>query len=236
MTITYQAQTQTIHLVFVDGSQVIDDVPVSGLTGETVDLPLTTIDQTKYEITGTVPNQHVMVANDDTVITVNLVHRTQTSSETRTVTRTIVVNLPSGSITIPQVATSKRTKTTDLVTGQATYGPWSTDQWASYDAPAVDGYSASPQRVASVEVTGDTQDQTITIDYQVIAKPTNATEQTTPVPQAVPAAVTQATSTSSQQATLLQTGDDSPTALIAAGLALGSAQLALLGIRKKQRN
>lgn len=47
-----------------------------------------------------------MVANDDTVMT---------------------VNLPSGPIAIPQVALLKRTQTTDFVTGQVTYGPWSTD-------------------------------------------------------------------------------------------------------------
>ena len=86
--------------------QVINDIPVSGVTGETVGLPVTSIDQTKYEIKGTVPNQHVMVANDDTVMT---------------------VNLPSGPIIIPQVALLKRTQTTGFVTGQVTYGPWSTD-------------------------------------------------------------------------------------------------------------
>lgn len=48
--------------------QVINDIPVSGVTWETVGLSVTSIDQTKYEV----PNQHVMVANDDTVMTVNL--------------------------------------------------------------------------------------------------------------------------------------------------------------------
>lgn len=39
-----------------------------------------------------------------------------------------------------------------------------------------------------------------------------------------------------QQSELPQTGDEDTTALIMAGLAITSAQLALLGIRKKQRN
>ena len=200
---------------------MINDIPVSGVTGETVGLPVTSIDQTKYEIKGTVPNQHVMVANDDTVMTVNLAHRTQTIIETRTIT----VNLPSGPIIIPQVALLKRTQTTDLVTGQVTYEPWSTDHWATYDAPTVAGYNASPQWVAAVTVTDDTQDQTITINYQAIVKPNNVAEQTIPVQQVTTAAGTQETNAGPRQAEVLL-----------AGLAIDGSQLALLGIRKKQRN
>lgn len=184
--------------------QVINDIPVSGVTGETVGLPVTSIDQTKYEIKGTVPNQHVMVANDDTVMT---------------------VNLPSGPIIIPQVALLKRTQTTDLVTGQVTYEPWSTDHWATYDTPTVAGYNASPQWVAAVTVTDDTQDQTITINYQAIVKPNNVAEQTIPVQQVTTAAGTQETNAGPRQA-----------AVLLAGLAIDGSQLALLGIRKKQRN
>ncbi len=235
VTITYQAQTQTIHVVLIDGDQILADVPLTGPTGTKVQIPLTSVDQSKYEIVGDVPHEHVMVANDDTIITIHLAHRTQTTVETRTVTRTINLTLPGGTtVTIPQVATLERSKTTDLATGQVTYGPWSTGHWDAYQAPSQAGYTAAPAEITAKVVTADMQDQTITIVYRVTAKPQTtksvAPEMTTPVAPVASKPTTQ------QQ--LPQTGDDEQTAMLLAGLALGTAQLSLLGIRnrKKQRN
>ena len=235
VTITYQAQEQTIHVVLIDGDQILDDIPLTGPTGFKVQIPLTSVDQGKYEIVGDVPSEHVMVANDDTIITVHLTHRTQTTIETRTITRTINLTLPGGTtVTIPQVATLERTRTTDLATGQVTYGPWSTAHWDAYHAPSQAGYTATPADINDKVVTADMQDQTITIVYRVTAKPQTtksvAPEMTTPVAPVASKPTTQ------QQ--LPQTGDDEQTAMLLAGLALGTAQLSLLGIqnRKKQRN
>ena len=235
VTITYQAQEQTIHVVLIDGDQILDDIPLTGPTGFKVQIPLTSVDQGKYEIVGDVPSEHVMVANDDTIITVHLTHRTQTTIETRTITRTINLTLPGGTtVTIPQVATLERTRTTDLATGQVTYGPWSTAHWDAYHAPSQAGYTATPADISDKVVTADMQDQTITIVYRVTAKPQTtksvAPEMTTPVAPVASKPTTQ------QQ--LPQTGDDEQTAMLLAGLALGTAQLSLLGIqnRKKQRN
>ena len=235
VTITYQAQEQTIHVVLIDGDQILDDIPLTGPTGFKVQIPLTSMDQGKYEIVGDVPSEHVMVANDDTIITIHLAHRTQTTVETRTVTRTINLTLPGGTtVTIPQVATLERTRTTDLATGQVTYGPWSTAHWDAYHAPSQAGYTATPADISDKVVTADMQDQTITIVYRVTAKPQTtksvAPEMTTPVAPVASKPTTQ------QQ--LPQTGDDEQTAMLLAGLALGTAQLSLLGIRnrKKQRN
>ena len=235
VTITYQAQEQTIHVVLIDGDQILDDTPLTGPTGSKVQIPLNNVDQGKYEIAGDISSEHVMVANDDTIITVHLTHRTQTTIETRTITRTINLTLPGGTtVTIPQVATLERTQTTDLATGQVTYGSWSTGHWDAYHAPSQAGYTATPAEISAKVVTADMQDQTITIVYHATAKPQIAKsatpEMTSPVAPAAPK--------SSTQQQLPQTGDDDQAAMLLAGLALGTAQLSLLGIRnrKKQRN
>lgn len=80
----------------------------------------------------------------------------------KTVTRTIDVVKPDG--TKQQVV---QTATLDKAVSLSIFDKlnWSTGQWASYDTPAIPGYTASQSNVAKETVTGTTEDQTINITY-----------------------------------------------------------------------
>lgn len=99
--------------------------------------------------------------------TINLVHASQISQESKTITRTITIIKPDGtSDTLEQPITLTRQVETDQVTGDQTYGDWSTDEWPAFEVPVVDGYTPSQASVATENVDGDTNDQTVTITYQ----------------------------------------------------------------------
>ncbi|WP_076459822.1 Rib/alpha-like domain-containing protein [Limosilactobacillus caccae] len=96
----------------------------------------------------------------------------------REVTRTITVNDPSGAYDKTQTVKFSREDAkgnagyTDPVTGKTTMNAWhvadsesTTGTWPEYDAPAVDGYTADPAKIAAVTVTPDTQSTTVAINY-----------------------------------------------------------------------
>lgn len=100
------------------------------------------------------------------------------TTETKDVTRTINVHNPDGTTdTTTQTATLSRTVTTDLSTGESTYGDWSTGTWDSFTAPEISGYTASPASVSEQTVTSDTADTTVDITYS--ANSTGDTTDTT---------------------------------------------------------
>ena len=80
----------------------------------------------------------------------------------KTATRTINVTTPDGKTTaVKQTATLA--KQVDF--GKDAHPAWTTGEWASYDAPAIPGYTASQSNVAKEAVTGTTKDQTVNITY-----------------------------------------------------------------------
>lgn len=91
------------------------------------------------------------------------------SQLTKTITRTINVHEPGKSVTTVK-QTVVLTQSVSVVDGKdVTYnGDWRVQgdsQWASYDVPSVPGYTASQSRVAQQEVSDETEDQTIEINY-----------------------------------------------------------------------
>ena len=86
---------------------------------------------------------------------------------TKTITRIIkVINPDKSTKTTTQTVKLTRTADVDEVTGQVTYGKWSTGQWAAFTTPTITGYTASQSAVPVVSVDSTTKDQTITITYQ----------------------------------------------------------------------
>ena len=87
-------------------------------------------------------------------------------NESRTVTRTINVHLPSGEVqTTKQVATITRTGVMDK-TGNTTYTDWTTSSWSEFsNVPDVPGYTPSQKVVTEETVNSDTTDVTIDITY-----------------------------------------------------------------------
>ena len=72
-----------------------------------------------------------------------------------------------------------RTVTTDKVTGEKTYGPWSADQsFAAVTSPAIKGYTPDQAEIGSQTVSGDSSDLDFTVVYAKNA-PTITTESKT---------------------------------------------------------
>ena len=165
--VTYTADAQKVEIVYVDdtkGGAVVKTDQVAGKTDETV--KVTSDVPAGYELVGKVPGDYTMTAGGHQTITVHLVHQMKTVSESKTVTRTINVHTPhDGARTIKQTAELTRDVTTDQVTGEKTYGDWSTAEWDRYAVPAIAGYVPSVEQVAQQVVNGTTTDQTIDVIY-----------------------------------------------------------------------
>ena len=93
-----------------------------------------------------------------------------------TVTRTIVLHQPSGDKTVTQSADFKRGANYDAVNGKflgyTDWRGWPTTL-SSYEVPTVDGYTANIREVPSLEISGDSADQTVEINYTANAQTTH---------------------------------------------------------------
>ncbi|MDL2057208.1 MBG domain-containing protein [Limosilactobacillus reuteri] len=84
----------------------------------------------------------------------------------QTITRTIVVTNPDGTkSTEVQTAKLYRDATYDNVTGEVTYGEWSTAKWDAYTPENIPGYTVSESVVPEIEVKNGQQDKTVNIAY-----------------------------------------------------------------------
>ncbi len=189
--ITYTANEQSGKISYQDADgKEIGTTSLSGKTGETI--TVTPEVPTGWEI---IPGQDVpktVTATADGIPTVvikikhgitNVDHtnpvpdgeKTPTGKVidgahendlNQTITRTIVVTKPDGQKqTIPQEAKIYRDATYDNVTGEVTYGEWSTAKWDAYTPENIPGYTVSESIVPAVEVKNGQQDETVNITY-----------------------------------------------------------------------
>ena len=165
--ITYTANPQSIKINYVDdekGGVSVKSDTLNGKTDETVKTGITIPEN--YNVVGTTPSEYTFKANGNTDITVHLKHVIDTTSEEKTVTRTIKVTDPTGKVTtIPQTAKVTRTVSTDKVTNQKTYGDWTSSSFDSYDVPTIEGYTASQSKVDEAIVDGNSKDSEVNISY-----------------------------------------------------------------------
>ncbi|MFR0609318.1 mucin-binding protein [Limosilactobacillus mucosae] len=107
---------------------------------------------------------------------IHLQHQKSTSKEYADMTRTINLELPSGTKIVTQTVQISRAATTDLVTGSRSYGDWTTmAAWPEYAVPAVPGYQASRDVIVSETVTNTTPDKSINVVYTPIVQHANIT-------------------------------------------------------------
>ena len=193
--IDYVANGQTMHITYVDkDGHPVDggSFTVTGKTDQTVntnakiptgwvlsqgqaDAPKTvtfggtpTADVTVKIEHGTTHVDHAVPVKPGTKTPTNqTITGAYAGDLNRTVTRTINVHMPDGTVH-PETQTAKiyRDVTVDDVTGNVTYGAWSTDAtgWVAYTAPAVDGWTAD-KTVAAATVDENTKDTTVDINY-----------------------------------------------------------------------
>lgn len=104
----------------------------------------------EYDVAKSVVDESLI---DESLIDKSLIDK---NDLTRTVTRTIKIVQPDGTI-INKVQTVHltRTATVDKANkANVTYGEWSTSQWDAYEVPTVDGYTPSHETVEAATVDG----------------------------------------------------------------------------------
>ena len=190
--VSYTPNKQSTTIKYVDDKgEVVHTTTVNGATDQTVkvssEVPAgwtITNGQVPSEITFgadghepievTVAHQHVTVNPDHpqdngTKLPDNptkTFNGMETNDLNKTITRTIKVTTPDGQTkTVEQTVHLTRTADVDEVTGEVTYGNWTTGEWSNYDVPTVQGYTASQSEVPTAKVTSDTKDQTVTVTY-----------------------------------------------------------------------
>ena len=191
--ITYTANDQSTHVNYVDAQgKTIHTTTVNGKTGQTVKVSSEIPDGWKLVDGQTVPSEITFGPDGYTDVSVKIEHRQVTVSPdhpqtngtklpnnlnqsfhgveesdlNKTIIRTIKITQPDGKInTIKQDVKLTRTATVDEVTGDVSYGNWSTGQWVAYRVPAVTGYTASQASVAATPVDESTKDQTVDVSY-----------------------------------------------------------------------
>ena len=202
--VNYQALQHTTHVNYVDeNGTLVHTTTLSGKTNEVVTVPNEVPSGWQLVAGQTLPSELTFTATGYPDTTVTIAHRviTVTAAQpqpngtklpdnpnltfngvenadlNRTVTRQIVINLPGQAPqTITQTVHLTRNATVDEVTGQVTYGAWTSGKWAAVTVPTVAGYTPSQSEVPAVTVTATTTSQVITINYQVIpAVPTKVT-------------------------------------------------------------
>ena len=259
---TANAQSTTVTLVDPRGKEVGTD-KIDGHTGETVPVPIKVPAGWQLVPGEELPTEITFGPDGHPAVTVKIEHRHVTAtpdhpyadntllpdnpslgfhgvSETdlnRTITRTIVVNVPGQAAkTIVQTAHLTRSATVDEVTGAVVYEPWTTAEWPEFDAPAIDGYEPDQAKLPNVKVMVTMKDQTFMVNYRQIVKvdPSEPTMSASPTftstsdsKQAMSPA-----NHSSQQVALPQTGNKDNSIATLGLLVAGSAGLVLT---KKKR-
>ncbi|MEE6647031.1 LPXTG cell wall anchor domain-containing protein [Limosilactobacillus pontis] len=180
--ITYTANDQATHIVYTDqdGHQVKTDM-ITGKTDQTVDVHSNVPTGWKI-VDGQVPRtvHFTSTPTPDTTITIEHRHHTtngqgalpdglEPSAFTKTVTRTINVRQPDGTVkTTKQTATFNRIADVDEVTQRITFGDWQliSNGWVAFTTPAIDHYTPSQAMVEAVDDAASlTRDVTVDIAY-----------------------------------------------------------------------
>ncbi len=192
--ITYNANTQKGQIIYVDpqGKQVTT-TPLAGKTGETIKVVPQIPAGYKIVPGQQIPKTVTATAEGIPTVTIQVEHAMTTVQPTdpktpadtlpdnpgkkypsgvakddlnKTVTRTINVTKPDGTVTTKvQTSQSTRTATVDEVTGEVTYSQWQNGEWQSYTAPTIAGYTPTQAAVPAVVADANNGDQTIEIRY-----------------------------------------------------------------------
>ena len=191
--VTYSPAEQNGKISYVDlNGKEVGNTPLTGKTGDTITITPQIPAGWKQVPNQEVPSTVTAGADGIPTVTIKVEHATttvtpdhpKTPADTlpdnpgkkypsgvakddlnKTVTRTINVKKPNGTITKIQNVRLSRTATVDEVTGEVTYGEWSTGNWDAYNVPVVSGYKPSQSVVKAQVVTGDTESQTVDITY-----------------------------------------------------------------------
>ena len=166
-TITYLPTQHQINVEYVDDDdhgKVVKTDQMPGKTDQTI--TITPNAPANYELVNSNNRTYTVTSADGQTVQIHVNHHQVKTNESKTVTRTINVHTPHNGVkTVKQTADLNRDVTTDQVTGEKTYGDWSTTKWDHYAVPAVAGYVPSIEQVTQQVVNGTTENQTIDVTY-----------------------------------------------------------------------
>ena len=163
----------------------------------------------------------------------------------RDIKRTIEVKLPDGTTkTKVQSVEFKRNATQDPVTDKITFGGWSHNGKYQFDAfipETIDGYEANPSMVTALEVTPDSKDSEVVINYQklptsndkVVDNATTLSNNQFGTAEMQQSVVTSQSSSNNNQSTLPQTGNNTDATLTTGFMGLLLA-IGSIGLGKKK--
>ena len=162
-----KSQLQTINYVDQNGN-LIKTQNFTGTIGETIK-PEFNLPVGWRLLAGQQLPKSMVIQAVNVPLTVQIEHDlVNQPAETRTVSRTIVLNLPNGKVqTKVQTVKFTRTVTRDLVTNQFIYGEWQRQgQFDQFDVPTIAGYLANLNQVPMIVPTADSADSTVQIQYE----------------------------------------------------------------------
>ncbi len=161
----YTPVKHIITIQYIDSGKVVATQEVAGYPGNKV-MPDYQI-PTGYEVISPLPTTITVNKSGKQIIKVPLRHQLNKTSELKTLTRTINIHQPNGSVqTYSQVAVLSRPVTEDRVTGQKSYGAWNTARWSKFVVPTLTGYIPSSANVAAKAVTSVSKNERIDIYYK----------------------------------------------------------------------
>lgn len=143
--------TQKVNMTIPDGYELAK--------GETIPDSVTLKQGAQTQEIGLVHKHEIVNAGDPDAKKYNLDLK-------KAVTRTIVFKgLDDKKDPVVQKVVLLRSADVDLVTKEAKYTDWTTDQWPAFDVPEVDGYTADKKQIPVGDVNGQTQDQIVVVNY-----------------------------------------------------------------------
>ena len=162
--VTYGPAKYTATIQYVDKGKVVGTQQITGIAGEKIKPNYQA--PAGYEV-ACPPATITINKSDKQIINVNVKHQMMKTNELKSITRTINIHKPDGTVqTFNQEAILSRPVTEDLVTGQRTYGSWSNGRWDKIQIPRIKGYTASSTFVPAKTVTATTQAETVDVYYK----------------------------------------------------------------------
>lgn len=169
--VTYKALGQNVTVNFVDSNgKVQKSMIVNGKTNDHINLNLDGNIPANWQMTD--PKQtsaYTFTSDNEQMLNIPISHQiVAMPDENRTVTRTIKVTLPDGTVdqdhSITQSAKFTRNVKYDKVLGRNVYGNWTDPQtFNAIDLPDIDGYKTP--NIPSVLVTADSSSSTLDLAY-----------------------------------------------------------------------
>lgn len=176
--IRYQPLDQHITINYYDDHhQQVDSETIYGKTDYVTPIKLTKVPDFWNIINqDSIPTSHKFTADDNTIITVQMAHELEPivqndRNNIKVITRNIIMHrfdeshMPM-SKKITQKVKLQRSAKLDLVTQLPVYGPWSRGKFEEYPIPQINGFVPEINAVPEKDVTIDSDDETIDVNYQ----------------------------------------------------------------------